>query len=425
MPNMFSSFKDFDYDVLDHYDHQTRDLGGNEGIFEQGCEEVDLFGGECWEELGDFCSDYGFHEEQNALNEVFSSEDHHHQQQQQKQATPFFNCEMINDFQFSMASPSPLIQMPQELEYSTNVGCIPAEILDQESNKEESQGSSLTSMELLKSAFAKKINGERLVMTEKCTDEKACITSNTEFKRLSTEEVMRVAGALLLQFYEQNGNSVDHANLAMLMQPFSCDRIGLTEEETNDVKLARLLIAAAEKVGNKQFDQASKLLTKCDYLSSTTGTPVQRVVYQFGEALRERINRQTGRVPMEDYFLQERKHLDYVEEALITPNSALLACHQLLPFCKVLNFAGIQAVIDNIASAKKVHFIQIGIKIGIECSILMQALASRQGVPLEHFKLTTIVTRNQKKVEETCKRLASFADSMDVPFISMSSVYRT
>ncbi|KAK9084338.1 hypothetical protein Scep_030809 [Stephania cephalantha] len=225
---------------------------------------------------------------------------------------------------------------------------------------------------------------------------------------------MRVAGALLLQFNEQNGNNVD---VAMLMEPFSCDGIGLAKEENKDVELAGLLIAAAEKVGNKQFDQASKLLTKCDYLSSTSGTPVQRVVYQFGEALRERINRQTGRIPIEDYFLQERIHLEYVEEAMMSPNSALLACYQLLPFCKVLNFAGIQAVIDNIASAKKVHFIQIGIKIGVECSILMQALATRRGVSLEHFKLTTIVTRNQKKVEETGKRLASFADSMNIPFI--------
>lgn len=52
----------------------------------------------------------------------------------------------------------------------------------------------------------------------------------------------------------------------------------LTMEETQDVELARLILSAADKVGNKEYNRADWLLSYCDRSASNTGNPVQRVV---------------------------------------------------------------------------------------------------------------------------------------------------
>lgn len=62
------------------------------------------------------------------------------------------------------------------------------------------------------------------------------------------------------------------------------------------MQLAVLILATAgfaEKVSNQQYDHTSRLLKQCDKMSCKTSNTVQRVVYYFAEALREKIERET------------------------------------------------------------------------------------------------------------------------------------
>ncbi|KAE8076697.1 hypothetical protein FH972_015331 [Carpinus fangiana] len=75
-------------------------------------------------------------------------------------------------------------------------------------------------------------------------------------RRLLAEDVMKIAKAMLIQ---------NHV-------------FGLSHQETIDVELACLLLAYAEKVAKQEHDEGSRLLSLCDFLSSKTGSPVQRTI---------------------------------------------------------------------------------------------------------------------------------------------------
>ncbi|MBA0740703.1 hypothetical protein Gogos_013895 [Gossypium gossypioides] len=111
--------------------------------------------------------------------------------------------------------------------------------------------------------------------TEKVDD--VTVLKNGVEGNLSTEDVMRVAGKM---FIHSSRRSIDLS--------FS----GLTLKETQDVELALLLLAAAEKVGYREFEW-------------------------------------------------------------------------------------IQAIVEHVSKAKKVHIIDLGIKTGVQWTVLMQALVSR------------------------------------------------
>ena len=145
-------------------------------------------------------------------------------------------------------------------------------------------------------------------------------------QKLSTEEIMRLAGAKFIQSASQTADG-----LSMLSHPFGFSFYGLSNEETRDVELAEFLFASAEKVGCQQFDSASKLLNQCDQWSSNTGNTIQRVVYYFSEALRMKIDRETGRITTKD---MKRNSFD-VEVELMSPNPTALACHERIPFSQV------------------------------------------------------------------------------------------
>ncbi|KAI3968738.1 hypothetical protein MKX01_028888 [Papaver californicum] len=267
---------------------------------------------------------------------------------------------------------------------------------------------SLTSLELLNNYTKrpKKLKDER--RSNELQNE-VKLTTVDNGGRLSTEEVFRVAGARFIQLSAKQDD-----DMIVITNQFDCSISSLSDEESKDVELAQLLLASAESVNNKQFDLASRLLTQCDYLSSTTGNPVQRAVYYFAEGLRDRIDRETGRIPLKISEGRGEQPID-VDKALMTLNPALMACHQTLPFGKVLQFAGIQAIVDNVASASKVHLIDFGIRIGMQGTVLIQALASRHQCPIELLKITAVGTLRHP-IEETGKRLETFAESMNSPF---------
>ncbi|XWS14184.1 hypothetical protein CRYUN_Cryun36dG0101800 [Craigia yunnanensis] len=340
-----------------------------------------------WGETGgidSLTSDYRFYRD-DSLEEGLSFSKYRPQEQQQQ---PFTDYGLLDGVSFNAASPS----IQACLEEIAKLGQIPTGIQNvAETKKEKQYPFSLSSLGLLNnygSGF-KRLHGERrsegvndiLVFTEEAN------------RKLSTEEVMRVAGEMFIQSSCQTIDSI-----SMHGHPFNLSFSGLSDQETRDVELAVILLAAAEKVGYQQYDRASRLLKQCDYMSSKTGNPVQRVIYYFSEALREKIERETGRTSSKGL---RRKPLFNFDEAMMRPNPTSLACHEDLPFSQITQFAGIQAIVENVAEEKRIHIIDLAIRNGVPWTVLMQALASRYECPLELLKVTAVATNAKHLIEGT------------------------
>nr|POF23700.1 scarecrow-like protein 18 [Quercus suber] len=160
---------------------------------------------------------------------------------------------------------------------------------------------------------------------------------------------MRKAGEKFIHSISQIADG-----LSILSHPFGFSFYGLSNEETKDVELAEFLFTAAEKVACQQFDRTSKLLNRCDQWSSNTGNPVQRLVPQF---------------------------------------------------------AGIQAIVENVAEARKIHIIDSSIRSGVQWTIFMQALTTRSECPLELLKITAVGITSKHLIEETAESAGMYNGS--------------
>ncbi|XP_038722112.1 DELLA protein RGL1-like [Tripterygium wilfordii] len=180
--------------------------------------------------------------------------------------------------------------------------------------------------------------------------------------RLSTEDILRIAGQ---RFIQSSSQKVEV--MPMLSNPFDLSFSGLSREEIEDIELVDSLLASAEKI-----DRGSK--------------------------------RSANKVSMKDIF-----------EVVMCPGSVAIAYHQEVPFRQVEEFAGIQAILENVAEANKVHIIDIGLKYGVQWTVLMQALATRHECPLELLKITAVGTAS-KEIEDTGIWLMGFAETLNLPF---------
>ncbi|CAJ1963202.1 unnamed protein product [Sphenostylis stenocarpa] len=238
----------------------------------------------------------------------------------------------------------------------------------------------------------------------------AVATNEVVSGKLSTEDVMRIAGTRFIQ-----SSSSESEPLPFLeTHPHGSFFSGLSDEEKEDVALAESLLASAEKVGHQQFERGSKLLSHCESLSSKTGSPVKRIVHCFAEALRHRIDKETGRGSSKD--LQKGQSFD-PEEAAKELSPTIVAFYEELPFCQISVFTAVQAIIEDVAEVKKIHVIDLEIRKGGQWTILMQALQSRHGCPIELLKITAIESGTSRHiVEDTGKRLKDFAQGLNIPF---------
>ncbi|KAH7513464.1 hypothetical protein FEM48_Zijuj12G0202700 [Ziziphus jujuba var. spinosa] len=216
----------------------------------------------------------------------------------------------------------------------------------------------------------KRLNAERIV--EPNNDAAACI--EMENQGLSTEEIIRIAGARIIQYTSQAAEVP-----SMPSHPFELSFLGLSHEEINDVELVELLLASDEKVGS----------------------------------LRERIDRETGRFALNG--LGDKVAFD-IDEAMMTLNPTNLAFLRGIPFCQLAQFSGTQAILENVSEAKKIHIIDLGIKNGMQWIVLMQALTSRKECPLELLKISVVGTTCKHLNEDIGKRLLSFAQILNLPF---------
>ncbi|KAK1417460.1 hypothetical protein QVD17_26587 [Tagetes erecta] len=228
---------------------------------------------------------------------------------------------------------------------------------------------------------------------------------------LSTVEIIKLAAEKFINFSTQKTTGY-----TMFTHPYGSSAFTrLSIDEIREVELVFQLLTAAERVGRKQFEIAGKFLTRCGWVANDSGTPVERLVFYLCDALQTRIGKETGRpVPVKPKKLDGVKNEN--PNALGT-NPTFLAIHQALPFNPVLQLCGIQAIIDQIGTSKKVHLIDIHIRSGVQWTAMIQALAERQS-EIELLKLTAIATSSDvQKVEETGKRLECFAKTLSLPFL--------
>lgn len=209
-----------------------------------------------------------------------------------------------------------------------------------------------------------------------------------------------------------NSTSQVSNEVSVLNHPYPSSILSHSEEDTQSIQLLQNLLLCAEKVDEKQYTRARKILLECDRLSSSSGTPVQRLVFFFTEALYEKIDRETGTITPRGLGGEFPDPL----EALKSRDGTLIAFHKELPLSQITKFAGIQAVVENLADARKVHFIVLEIRKGIQCTILMQALAAKSGICIEHLKITAIGTRSRASIEDTGRQLKSFSQSLGLKF---------
>ncbi|GFZ11502.1 hypothetical protein Acr_22g0009000 [Actinidia rufa] len=365
-----------------------------------------LHGNEIWGEsqgIDSFSSDLGCYVENTAEDGLLWSK---YQQEHQRQL--FSNLGLLDDLYVDIVSP-PFQSYHCEILPELASAHSENSLLD-EDKMENPCAIPLSSLGILKnygSGF-RRLNGERIkVPSYGTTCSKPIPKVNGQ--KLSTEDILCLAGN---GFIQSSSQRID--GISALSHPFDTSFLGLSYDETKDVELVQNFLASAEKAGQQQYNCASKLLSQCDELSSDTGNPVQRVVYYFSEALRGKIDRETGKSTSKGMGKQQL--LD-IERALVSPDlAAIVAFRQKVPFCQVCELSGIQAIIEHVSGAKKVHLIDLEIGNGMQCTVLMQALAGQSECPLELLKITAVATKSKSKLEETGERLMGFANSMNIPY---------
>ncbi|CAN1170529.1 GRAS family protein RAM1 [Linum perenne] len=186
------------------------------------------------------------------------------------------------------------------------------------------------------------------------------------------------------------------------------------EEVNKKVTLLQLLLNAAEEVGRCNYDQAISLLELCNSLSSRTGNLTQRLVHCYSQALCQRVCNKSGKHISS--LVQSSEKLTS-REAISAPSPIVGVIYSKIPFYQVRQLAGVQAVVDNVEKAKRIHVIDLKITNGMQWTALMQSLASRKKGGLVILKLTAILTSaSEKSVLEAGERLSKFAESMSIPF---------
>ncbi|PIN25478.1 hypothetical protein CDL12_01767 [Handroanthus impetiginosus] len=231
----------------------------------------------------------------------------------------------------------------------------------------------------------------------KLDENKAIVSSqNSIIPTLSTEAIIELAAENFIQSASKSSKE-----LSVLNHPYSSS----TLSHSKDVQLIVNLLSCAEKVDKEQYDRAVKLLDECYKMSSPIGSTIQRLAFYFIEALYEKVGRVTPKGVCLDPL-----------EAIIWPNIPLLALHKGHPLPQITKFAGIQTILDHVVEARKIHVIDLEIRSGIQYTILFQALVDRSKHPVEHLRITALGTKSKETMEETGKRLMSFAESLKISF---------
>lgn len=269
-------------------------------------------------------------------------------------------------------------------------------------NGEKSYAIPCASLEILKNNYStklSKVNGKRLHGLSPESQQQS-----DSLPSLSTIDIIEIAA---VNFIKSKTGARDQ--LSSLSHPYASAFLGLSSKNSADVQLLQDLLSCAEKVSNHQYVSASKLLAGCYKLSYSQENVIRRLVYYFAEALSDKVDRETGRFSAKN--MMKKPPLEPLNSA-----SGIAAFHQKLPPNQIVQFAGIQQVVDHVSSSRKVHIIDIEMRCGIQQVILMQALASRNESPLKSYKITAVAMDSSLMTEKAAVRLRILAKSLNLSF---------
>ncbi|KAM0001590.1 putative transcription factor GRAS family [Helianthus debilis subsp. tardiflorus] len=247
-----------------------------------------------------------------------------------------------------------------------------------------------------------------LIKPQTQSHEEAVVRYIASGPKMSTNAIIRLGGERFIQSYSASTN-----NILILNHPYGSSFSGLSDEEVKDVQLIANLLLSAEKVTQQQFERSINLLDWCDALSCSSGNAVQRIVHYFSKALREKIDRETGRVSSSGWGT---KLVENLAGRVMSPNPRAVFMYDKIPLYQAGLFSGVQALVDGVSGSKNVHVIELTLKQGVHCTILMQALVSQPNCPIEHLKITAVGTDFKKETEQTGEWLKSFAESINLSF---------
>ncbi|CAI0467035.1 unnamed protein product [Linum tenue] len=236
----------------------------------------------------------------------------------------------------------------------------------------------------------------------------ASIDSFAKVAKLSIEETIRLAATRIVGCSDSDRVGIP----SLLNVPFDPSITGLSIEDQRNVELVEYLLSSADRVGSRQYDEGIALVELCDCLSSPNGNAVQRVVHYFAKALHDRIEKETGRNNYHQSF-----RIDLGDVLRVPSPSILLSAHERFPSYQMQQLASVQAMTESVASARRIHVIDLKIKSGLHWIGLMQALESRPAGPqVEILKVTALCTGPVEPVRSTGGRLADFARSKGLNF---------
>ncbi|KAI5650908.1 hypothetical protein M9H77_36913 [Catharanthus roseus] len=204
-------------------------------------------------------------------------------------------------------------------------------------------------------------------------------------------------------------------------QVYSADKImnnsavqsDLPPEVSEDLVLVLLVQASAEMVAIGKFALARRLRCLCDDEILVHGSPVQRTVFYFARALKERIDQELEKDPSR-MKAKVRMPVD-LEQTLISLKPSYMATQEELPFFLATGCTGVQSILDSVTKQNKIHLIDFGINNGSHWTMMMQALAVQSESPLELLKITAVGT-SKKMMKDIGKRLSSFSESLKIRF---------
>ncbi|KAL7124867.1 hypothetical protein ABFS83_14G077300 [Erythranthe nasuta] len=244
----------------------------------------------------------------------------------------------------------------------------------------------------------------------------------------TVEEILRVGGERFIQFAS---NRVD--GISTFIHPYynnGSSLSGLSVDDARDVELVHLLLDAADKLGTRHrfLDLVTKNILLCLGIASDSGSPIQRVSYYFAQALQHKIDTESNinsnnykkkKLHHHHQQQQQQQQQQEIKSLALGTSNTFLTTHQQLPFAQVMQFAAVQAIIDNVVIMKstegKIHLIDLQIRSGIQWTALMQGLVDYY--PIQRLKITAVGTSDQRHcIEETGKRLVTFSKSLNLPF---------
>ncbi|XP_078178862.1 scarecrow-like protein 9 isoform X2 [Carex rostrata] len=185
------------------------------------------------------------------------------------------------------------------------------------------------------------------------------------------------------------------------------------EIQGGHIDLCTLLIHCSDAVAIYDLRKAQELLSKIRIQSSRNGNGIQRLASVLADALEARLAGAGS-----EYYQ------GLVAKRVSIPDISFVKAYHLYlkaaPFARVYYCFSNHNILNAAKNSRKLHVIDLGIRFGFQWPSLIQALAKREGGPLQ-LRITGVEFpepgfRPAKRIEDMGRRFEEYARSFSVPF---------